>query len=52
MYLYWIIITKVHIDKVNSLGKYLSTFSWFGGMNIVDNNFPRGVATVQEGWQL
>jgi hypothetical protein len=47
LYLYWIVDTKVPVNKVGPLAKYLSEFSWFGGMRIVDNNFPRGMATVK-----
>ena len=47
MYLYWIVITKVPVDKLNPLSKYLSQFAWFGGIRLVDNGFPKGIATIQ-----
>jgi hypothetical protein len=47
MYLYWVVVTKVPINKVGSLAKYLSTFYWFDGMRIADNNFPKGLATIK-----
>jgi hypothetical protein len=47
MYLYWIVDTKVPVNKIGSLAEYLSKFSWFGGLRIVDNNFPRGMAAIK-----
>jgi hypothetical protein len=46
MSLYWIVEAKVPVEKVVAVSRHLSKQPWFGGMNILDNNFPRGVATI------
>jgi hypothetical protein len=47
MYMYWIFTTKVPVSKVVSLSKFISQFTWFHGMRVRDDNFPRGLATIE-----
>jgi hypothetical protein len=46
MYRYWVVSAKVPVNKVISVSKYLARFNWFGGSLVVNDNFPRGLATI------
>jgi len=46
LYLYWIVVLEVPVDKIISLSKFLSRFSRYKAMRIDDDDFPNGIATI------
>jgi hypothetical protein len=47
VYVYWILQTKIPVTKIQEIGNYLKSYYSFAGMNIVNDTFRSGLATVK-----